>query len=52
MTDYSRWRNENAHRNALNSHCYWNARGNGASPNEASAKFLKMPAAEKNEYLF
>ncbi len=52
VIDYFRWRNEDAHRNALNSHCYWNSRGNGASPNEASSNFLKMSVAEKNEYLF
>ncbi|MEJ2612226.1 MAG: tRNA(His) guanylyltransferase Thg1 family protein [Candidatus Thiodiazotropha sp.] len=52
VVDYFRWRNEDAHRNALNSHCYWNSRVNGASPNEASAYFLKMSVAEKNEYLF
>ena len=23
VIDYFRWRNEDAHRNALNSHCYW-----------------------------
>jgi tRNA(His) guanylyltransferase len=52
VVDYFRWRNEDAHRNALNSHCYWNSRVNGASPSEASAYFLKMSVAEKNEYLF
>lgn len=52
VVDYFRWRNEDAHRNALNSHCYWRSRDKGASPSEASATFLKMSVAEKNEYLF
>lgn len=28
MIDYFRWRNEDAHRNALNAHCYWMMRKN------------------------
>jgi tRNA(His) 5'-end guanylyltransferase len=27
VIDYFRWRNEDAHRNALNSYCYWTLRG-------------------------
>lgn len=52
VIDYFRWRNEDAHRNALNAYCYWTSREGGASPNEAAARFLKMSVANKNEYLF
>src|SRR6266508_4606934 len=40
VKDYFRWRNEDAHRNALNGHCYWTLRSDGLS------------VAEKNELLF
>jgi tRNA(His) guanylyltransferase len=52
VVDYFRWRNEDAHRNALNSHCYWNLRKSGKSPTEANNFLLKMPVSAKNEYLF
>jgi len=29
VVDYFRWRSEDAHRNALNSHCYWRLRQDG-----------------------
>src|SRR5262245_43840158 len=29
VIDYFRWRNEDAHRNALNAHCYWLQRNQG-----------------------
>ncbi len=29
VVDYLRWRNEDAHRNALNAHCYWALRHGG-----------------------
>ena len=29
VVDYFRWRNEDAHRNALNAHCYWTLRRQG-----------------------
>ena len=35
--DYFRWRNEDAHRNALNSHCYWLLRKRGESVAGATA---------------
>lgn len=31
VVDYFRWRNEDAHRNALNAHCYWSMRKRGQS---------------------
>ncbi|MEJ2611195.1 MAG: tRNA(His) guanylyltransferase Thg1 family protein [Candidatus Thiodiazotropha sp.] len=52
VVDYFRWRSEDAHRNSLGSHCYWNSRGNGASPRKATKMLSKMSVSEKNEYLF
>lgn len=52
VIDYFRWRNEDAHRNALNSHCYWILRKEGMSPNEATKKLSDISVAEKNELLF
>jgi len=52
VVDYFRWRNEDAHRNALNSHCYWMLRKEGCHEKEAT-KFLEHKSvAEKNELLF
>ena len=52
VIDYFRWRNEDANRNALNSHCYWNLRKEGMSANEATKKLSGISVAEKNELLF
>jgi len=52
VIDYFRWRNEDAHRNALNAHCYWSLRKDGKSPEESSSTFTHMPNSEKNEFLF
>ena len=52
VRDYFRWRNEDAHRNALNAHCYWALRRTGASADEASRPLLRLSVAEKNELLF
>lgn len=52
VRDYFRWRNEDAHRNALNAHCYWTLRKEGMSPEASAATFTKMSVAEKNEFLF
>jgi tRNA(His) 5'-end guanylyltransferase len=52
VIDYFRWRNEDAHRNALNAHCYWSLRKEGISPEDAAATFTKMSKAQKNEFLF
>jgi len=52
VIDYFRWRNEDAHRNALNAHCYWLLRKQGVSPEKSSATFTKMSVADKNEFLF
>jgi len=52
VVDYFRWRNEDAHRNALNAYCYWEQRKDGASPAAATECFEKKSVADKNEFLF
>lgn len=52
VEDYFRWRNEDAHRNALNAHCYWRLRQDNFSQNEATSKIAGMSIAGKNELLF
>lgn len=52
VVDYFRWRNEDAHRNALNSHCYWELRNEGLTPQDASSKLSGVSVADKNELLF
>jgi len=51
VTDYLRWRQEDARRNALNSHCYWMLRKQGKSKNEATAQVSGKSIAHKNELL-
>jgi tRNA(His) 5'-end guanylyltransferase len=52
FVDYFRWRSEDAHRNALNAHCYWLLRKQGASMRIATGKLEGMSVGEKNELLF
>jgi tRNA(His) 5'-end guanylyltransferase len=52
VRDYFRWRQEDAHRNALNAHCYWIQRREGASVKDATARLRGMSVAAKNEFLF
>jgi tRNA(His) 5'-end guanylyltransferase len=52
VIDYFRWRNEDAFRNALNAHCYWKLRQNGASAKMATKKLEGESVAKKNELLF
>jgi len=52
VVDYFRWRNEDAHRNALNAHGYWLLRKKGQSVSEATAGMKGLSVAEKNELLF
>jgi len=52
VVDYFRWRHEDAHRNALNSHCYWRLRDEGMSVGAATAALRGKSVAEKNELLF
>ncbi len=52
VVDYFRWRNEDAHRNALNGHCYWLLRGQGKSVLEATQYLERLSISDKNELLF
>ena len=52
VVDYFRWRNEDAHRNALNAHCYWMLRKQGETASAATALLLKKTISAKNEFLF
>ena len=52
VVDYFRWRQEDAHRNALNAHCYWSLRKAGKSVKEATNALLRLSKADKNELLF
>lgn len=52
VVDYFRWRAEDAHRNALNAHCYWLLRGQGLIAREADARIAGLSIAAKNELLF
>src|SRR5258707_1112378 len=52
VVDYFRWRNEDAHRNALNAHCYWLLRKQSKGVAEATAALKGMSVADKNELLF
>lgn len=52
VVDYFRWRHEDAHRNALNAHCYWLLRRQGETANAATARLSGASTAEKNELLF
>jgi len=52
VVDYFRWRNEDAHRNALNAHCYWMLRKQGQTVDQATNAMLRLSVAAKNELLF
>lgn len=52
VVDYFRWRNEDAHRNALNAHCYWLLRKEGQTVRQATKALEKLSVAEKNELLW
>ena len=52
VKDYFLWRQEDAHRNALNSHCYWLLRKEGMSVNDATEMLEGKSVAFKNELLF
>ncbi len=49
---YFRWRHEDAHRNALNAHCYWLLRRQGRSDLEATQALSGVSVAGRNELLF
>lgn len=52
VRDYFLWRQEDAHRNALNAHCYWLLRKQGVSKRDATAQLEGQSTAYKNELLF
>ena len=52
VIDYFRWRQEDAHRNSLNSHCYWTLRKAGVSADDAQKCMSGISNSEKNEILF
>jgi tRNA(His) guanylyltransferase len=52
VVNYFRWRSEDAHRNALNAHCYWSLRRDGHSATEATTAMNRLSVADKNELLF
>lgn len=52
VRDYFLWRQEDAHRNALNAHCYWTLRKEGFSVQEATKQLEGKSVAFKNELLF
>lgn len=52
VVDYFRWRSEDAHRNALNAHCYWAMRKAGRNVNDATAALVGLTTSDKNEMLF
>ena len=52
VRDYFLWRQEDAHRNALNAQCYWLLRKQGVSKQAATAQLDGQSTAYKNELLF
>ncbi len=52
VQDYFQWRQEDAHRNSLNAHCYWMLRKQGKSVLEATRMLEGQSVAFKNELLF
>jgi tRNA(His) 5'-end guanylyltransferase len=52
VVDYFRWRNEDAHRNALNAHCYWMLRKENYTQEHSTLYLEGKSVADKNELLF
>ena len=52
VVDYFRWRHEDAHRNALQGHCYWLLRSQGLTDRAATRRLEGRSIAERNELLF
>lgn len=52
VVDYFRWRNEDAHRNALNAYCYWTLREDNYSRLDATKSIESKSTSDKNEILF
>lgn len=51
VQDYFLWRQEDAHRNALDAHCYWALRKEGQSAEKATAFLQGKSSAFKNDLL-
>ncbi len=52
VCDYFLWRQEDAHRNSLNSWCYWTLRKDGLSVGQATDTLSGKSVSFKNELLF
>lgn len=52
VQDYFLWRQEDAHRNSLNSHCYWMLRKEGKTVRQATKELEGKSVSYKNELLF
>lgn len=52
VEDYFRWRHEDAHRNALNAHCYWMLRKEGENIKNATDQVKGLSRQEKHDLLF
>lgn len=52
VQDYFLWRQEDAHRNALNAHCYWILRKEGSDAQSATNQLSGQSTSYKNELLF
>ena len=52
VVDYFQWRQEDAHRNSLNSHCYWALRKEGMSADNVQKRMSGISNGQKNEILF
>lgn len=52
VKDYFLWRQEDAHRNSLNAHCYWTLRKNNKSVQSATKELEGKSLSYKNELLF
>ncbi len=51
VVDYFRWRSEDANRNALNAHYYWQLRNQGMAATEATKEMKGKSVAYKMEFL-
>lgn len=52
VQDYFIWRQEDAHRNSLNAHCYWALRKEGMGQGQATQMLGGKSVSYKNELLF
>ena len=47
-----RWRQEDAHRNTLNTHCYWMLRKSGHAVGEATAQVKRLNRQRERRFTF